>query len=962
MSEDHCVICADTLEWTGFGACGHKEACSRCVARLRFVLEDKRCMYCHAPQGEVFFTRYMGDYTQRPDDFEALKDRAKAGDVYRLDEVGGYFDDKEHYKYIKALCSYTHPSLAPPGGAPPSFGSLDALKRRVQDNVKLHFCDLCLKGRKVFISEQVLYSKRDLDHHNRTGDDAGPLAEAGFKGHPPCHFCRSRFYDSGELYNHMERSHEHCFLCRRANPNKYVYFKDYAELDAHFQGAHHPCPHPACLERRFVVFQGEAELKRHFAAEHGEEMRMSRAQRREALAVPVDLQFAPRPEPAGGAGGRRGRGGPGGGAPRGEPGGGDAAAAAGAAAERPGVVIGGGAGLAAARGGMRHSRSDPAMVAAVAASVETAGADAARRAAEQQRQQQQQQQQGERPGSVTFSAADFPAVGGARGGAAATGGTWAAAAVGVAGPSTSGGARGPLGAEDFPELPSQSKAQRQRQKAKAKAAAATLAGRMAAAAAPPRVLNRAAPVAGDGGGAGGGGSGVDGGSGGSGMHASRSVGSLEAAAAAAAVRPATPGDNGGGGGGVAEAFPSLGGGAGSSSQAHPSWVPVRTRAPRPSRADAAAAAAPRASDFPALGGGAAAPRPRSGGAAAAGGQGLQGAVARAAAQGGVSEGLKAANRALVERIKAQLDAPGFASFREQSAAFMRGDLPARCYHDLAVALGLLPLVSQLAELCPDAARRDGLLAAHKAFLSSSAAHDSAALGAGWVPPEAGLAEVARAERQVPWACAACTLVNAPSSRACEVCGAPRGAAAAAAGAAQRQQQQQPAAAPQPRATAAAVLAASLRADAGGGGGSGSRPGSAGGGAAARPAPPPPPPPAASYWPTLAGDGSSSGGGAGPSSSRGVAPPVPDEPQAAADAEDAGGGGGKGKKKKPQKQSLQQLLQAGRTAPGNAWSQPQRAAALGEAPAVAQPKGAWGGKAGGGDKLARTLRATGLGER
>ena len=29
------------------------------------------------------------------------QERAKAGGVYQLDEVGGYFDDNEHYKYIK---------------------------------------------------------------------------------------------------------------------------------------------------------------------------------------------------------------------------------------------------------------------------------------------------------------------------------------------------------------------------------------------------------------------------------------------------------------------------------------------------------------------------------------------------------------------------------------------------------------------------------------------------------------------------------------------------------------------------------------------------------------------------------------------------------------------------------------------------------------------------------------------
>jgi hypothetical protein len=77
--------------------------------------------------------------------------------------------------------------------------------------------------------------------------------------------------------------------------------------------------------------------------------------------------------------------------------------------------------------------------------------------------------------------------------------------------------------------------------------------------------------------------------------------------------------------------------------------------------------------------------------------------------------------------------------------------------------------------------------------------------------------------------------------------------------------------------------------------------------------------------------------------------------------DEGPSSGKGKKKKPVKQSLQQLLAAGRSAPGNAWSPPQRTAQLGVVPAVAQPKGAWGAKSGGGEKLSKQLRATGLGD-
>ncbi len=74
-TDEYCVVCADPLDWTGFGPCGHKEACSRCVARLRFVLADKKCVMCREESPQVFFTRFSGDYTARltPQQFAELK-------------------------------------------------------------------------------------------------------------------------------------------------------------------------------------------------------------------------------------------------------------------------------------------------------------------------------------------------------------------------------------------------------------------------------------------------------------------------------------------------------------------------------------------------------------------------------------------------------------------------------------------------------------------------------------------------------------------------------------------------------------------------------------------------------------------------------------------------------------------------------------------------------------------------
>jgi len=50
--------------------------------------------------------------------------------------------------------------------SPPTFSTLAQLKAHVTRSHKLHMCDICLEGRKVFLSEQEMYSKADLERHN----------------------------------------------------------------------------------------------------------------------------------------------------------------------------------------------------------------------------------------------------------------------------------------------------------------------------------------------------------------------------------------------------------------------------------------------------------------------------------------------------------------------------------------------------------------------------------------------------------------------------------------------------------------------------------------------------------------------------------------------------------------------------------------------------------------------------
>jgi hypothetical protein len=55
--DEACAVCAEPLEWVAYGTCGHREVCSACVARLRFVLRDQRCCLCMTHCPAVFATK-----------------------------------------------------------------------------------------------------------------------------------------------------------------------------------------------------------------------------------------------------------------------------------------------------------------------------------------------------------------------------------------------------------------------------------------------------------------------------------------------------------------------------------------------------------------------------------------------------------------------------------------------------------------------------------------------------------------------------------------------------------------------------------------------------------------------------------------------------------------------------------------------------------------------------------------
>ncbi|GLT50573.1 hypothetical protein SLA2020_240510 [Shorea laevis] len=301
--DDSCAVCADSLEWVAYGGCGHREVCSTCVALLRFICEDRCCCICKTECEVVFVTKALGDYTKMINDFSALPSELREGKVgpyWYHEDTQAFFDDVDHYKMIKAMCRLSC-SVCDKMDEQPNDGSkrrakfrnIEQLKGHLFHRHKLLMCSLCLEGRKVFICEQKLYTRAQLNQHISTGDsdvDGSESERGGFNGHPKCEFCRTPFYGDNELYSHMSTEHYTCHICQRQHPGQYDYYKNYDDLEIHFCRDHYLCEDEACLAKKFIVFQSEAELKRHNAIEHGG--RMSRAKRNAVLQIPTSFRYS----------------------------------------------------------------------------------------------------------------------------------------------------------------------------------------------------------------------------------------------------------------------------------------------------------------------------------------------------------------------------------------------------------------------------------------------------------------------------------------------------------------------------------------------------------------------------------------------------------------------------------------------------------------------------------------------
>lgn len=307
LEADVCFICASAVVHNSVAPCNHR-TCHICALRLRALYKNNSCAHCRNTASFVIFT---DDASKRFEDFSS------ADFAHSDPALGVHYARPDIFEDTVLLLRYNCPD---PGCDVACRGWAD-LHRHVRAVHAMVLCELCTRHKKVFTHEHELFSATGLREHERYGDDdPGAVDQSGFKGHPDCGFCRERFYGDDELYAHCRDKHERCHICdRRGGASKgQQYFRNYDALEVHFSKDHFLCPDKECLEKKFMVFESEMDLKAHQleAHPHG----LSKDARRDARRVDMSAfdyraphQDERRQQQRVNRGGREGRGARGGG-------------------------------------------------------------------------------------------------------------------------------------------------------------------------------------------------------------------------------------------------------------------------------------------------------------------------------------------------------------------------------------------------------------------------------------------------------------------------------------------------------------------------------------------------------------------------------------------------------------------------------------------------------------------------
>lgn len=198
--ENTCIICTNPLRFCAIGQCDH-EICSLCALRLRIKNKDKGCAICKQELPYMVVYDMASEGRKSFASFDVHEDAPQPGiDVEHQSNL--YFVNCS--KHFSEMCD-KRSIICPVAGCTGRFAIEAHLVHHLKSAHALYMCSLCLANRPLFIPEQQLYTKSQLNAHLNA--PPGSLSGAGgdkTAGHPMCRFCNERFYDSPALYKVLD--------------------------------------------------------------------------------------------------------------------------------------------------------------------------------------------------------------------------------------------------------------------------------------------------------------------------------------------------------------------------------------------------------------------------------------------------------------------------------------------------------------------------------------------------------------------------------------------------------------------------------------------------------------------------------------------------------------------------------------------------------------------------------------
>jgi hypothetical protein len=165
---------------------------------MRIKNKDKNCAICKQELRYMIVYNLASEGRKSFFDFGITEDSPRPGiDVEHQSSL--YFVNCN--KHFSEMCD-KRSIICPVESCTGRFALEAHLLHHLKSSHALHLCGLCLANRPLFLSEQQLYTKSQLNTHMNAppGSISGVSGDKNV-GHPICRFCNERYYDSPALYS-----------------------------------------------------------------------------------------------------------------------------------------------------------------------------------------------------------------------------------------------------------------------------------------------------------------------------------------------------------------------------------------------------------------------------------------------------------------------------------------------------------------------------------------------------------------------------------------------------------------------------------------------------------------------------------------------------------------------------------------------------------------------------------------